>query len=237
MKHAGAVAWLLRRWAAVLAVSALGVVLYRWQSPRPQHLPLVTSIDGPPPAQATGVLVYLHGRGRGVGRAEGMVARLRKAGLPQDFAIASLEGPFASGFGHGWGDTAEEQAISRARVRSRLKELLGEGGPPPEHVVIAGFSQGAGIALDVAIEERRIGAVASFSPCLSMLRGALPHRDHLRILLAHGAQDARCPVEESRSLARVLEAAHRPAQYIEFDGGHVVPTEVVRALARFSRAP
>ena len=47
-----------------------------------------------------------------------------------------------------------------------------------------------------------IGAVASFSPCLSMLRGELPKREHLRILLAHGSHDERCPVEESRSLAR-----------------------------------
>jgi predicted esterase len=234
-------AWSLRRSASrvavALAVSALAVVLYVRRSPRPQHLPLATSIDGPTPAHAAGVLVYLHGRGSGLGRAERIVARLREAGLPPDFTIVSLEGPFSSGFGHAWGDTAEEQAASRSRVRSRLKDLLGDGGPRHDRVVIAGFSQGAGVAIDTAIEEPRIGAVASFSPCLSMLRGALPKRDDLRILLAHGAHDTQCPVEESRSLARVLEVAHKPAQYIEFDGGHVVPAEVVRALAAFATVP
>jgi phospholipase/carboxylesterase len=69
-----------------------------------------------------------------------------------------------------------------------------------------------------------------------MLRGQLPKREDVRVLLAHGAHDARCPVEESRSLARVLESAHKPAQYIEFDGGHTVPPEVVRALAAFAVA-
>jgi phospholipase/carboxylesterase len=220
--------------AVALAVSALAVVLYIRRSPRPPHLPLATSIDGPAPARAAGVLVYLHGRGSGLGRAARIAARLREAGLPANFTIVLLEGPFSSGFGHAWGDTAEEQASSRSRVRSRLKELLGDEGPRRERVIIAGFSQGAGVALDTAIEEPRIGAVASFSPCLSMLRGALPKRDDLRILLAHGAQDAECPVEESRSLARVLEAAHKPAQYIEFNGGHVVPAEVVRAVAAFA---
>ena len=64
----------------------------------------------------------------------------------------------------------------------------------------------------------------------------LPKRDDLRILLAHGNEDAHCPVEESRSLARVLEAAHKPAQTIEFDGGHVIPPEVVKKLAAFATA-
>jgi dipeptidyl aminopeptidase/acylaminoacyl peptidase len=53
------------------------------------------------------------------------------------------------------------------------------------------------------------------------------------VLLAHGSSDQRCPVEESRSLARALAAANKPAQNIEFDGGHVVPDEVLRAFVRF----
>jgi hypothetical protein len=35
----------------------------------------------------------------------------------------------------------------------------------------------------------------------------------------------------------VLEGAHKPAQYIEFDGGHVIPSEVIRALAAFALVP
>ena len=70
-----------------------------------------------------------------------------------------------------------------------------------------------------------------------MLRGELPKRDDLRVLLAHGAEDPVCPVEESRSLARMLDEAHKPAQYVEFDGGHTIPGVVVRALAKFATAP
>jgi len=224
------------RAALAVAGSVLALLLYRCQSPRPSHLPLATSVDGPLPARA-GLLVYLHGRGSGLGRTERIVARLRAAGLPRDFTIVSVEGPFVSGLGHGWGDTAEEQATSRSRLRSRLTDLLRDGAPPRGRVIIAGFSQGAGLALDTAIEDPRIGAVASFSPCLSMLRGALPQRADLRVLLAHGAHDLRCPVEESRSLARVLKAAHKPVKYIEFDGAHTVPSEVVRALAAFAMVP
>lgn len=148
-----------------------------------------------------------------------------------------VEAPYATAFGHQWGRTPEEQATSRARLRARLAELLGDAGPPRARVILAGFSQGAGMAIDTAIEEPRVGAVASFSPCLSWLRGELPKKSDLRVLLAHGTSDATCPVEESRSLARVLEAAGKAAQYIEFDGGHTVPPQVVRALAAFATAP
>ena len=101
-------------------------------------------------------------------------------------------------------------------------------------MVVAGFSQGAGVAGDVAVEEPRVGALASFSPCGFWLRDRLPKRANLRVLLAHGNRDAVCPVNESRSLATVLKDAQVPVQYLEFDGEHTVPAEVVRALVAFA---
>jgi phospholipase/carboxylesterase len=222
---------------AAFAALALAGLLYVRSGPRPASLPLATSIDGPPPARAAGVLVFLHGLGGSIARAEALAAQLRQAGLPPEVSIVLVEGPFFHGLGHSWGDTAEEQATSRARLRDRLRDLLGDGGPPRTRVVIAGFLQGAGVAIDTAIEEPRIGAVASFSPCRSMLRGELARRDALRILLAHGTRDERCPIEESRSLARALTAAQKPAQYIEFDGPHTVPPQVIRALVTFATEP
>jgi predicted esterase len=163
-----------------------------------------------------------------------MASALREVGLPKNVAVVLVEGPYHTWFGHHWGDTAAQQAISRQRLRERLRELLGDRGPPADRIVIAGFSQGAGVAIDMAVEELRFGKLASFSPCRSMLRGGLPKRAALRTLLAHGAADAVCPVEESRSLARVLGEAHKPARYIEFAGPHTIPLDVVRALATFA---
>ncbi len=68
------------------------------------------------------------------------------------------------------------------------------------------------------------------------MRGELPKRD-VRVLLAHGAVDAVCPVEESRSLARTLDEAHKPVRYLEFNGPHTVPPEVFTALATFATDP
>jgi predicted esterase len=164
--------------------------------------------------------------------------QLRAAGLPPGVAIVLLEAPFPTGIsGYSWGRTAETQSRSRRLLRSRLDDLLGEAGAPGSRVVLAGFSQGAGVALDVAVEDPRIEAVTSVSPRRSFFRGELPKREGLRILLAHGSRDQVCPVEASRSLARELEAANKPARYLEFDGGHAIPPEVVRALVDLMNMP
>jgi phospholipase/carboxylesterase len=223
-----------RIYAAVLVLTATLAFIHL--QPRAQSLPLETFVDGPAPAGAAGVFVFLHGRGGSIARSKGLVKRLREAGLPSDFSIVLLEGPFATVFGHAWGSDAGEQTVSRTRVRKRLGELLGAQGPPSRRILLAGFSQGAGVAGDVAVEEPRIGAVASLSPCAFWLRGALPSRAGIRVLLAHGSADRVCPVDESRSLAGALKKAGIPVQYLEFKGEHTIPPEVVRALVAFATA-
>jgi phospholipase/carboxylesterase len=208
-------------------------LLYLQFGPRPTFLPLRTCIDGPALADAADIVIFLHGRNRNLAYAQRMVTQMREAGLPATVAIVLVEAPYTTGLGHHWGYTAEAQATARARLRARLTDLIGEGASHRGRITIAGFSQGAGIAIDTTVEDPRVSGLASFSPCLSLLRGDLPKREGIRILLAHGNSDTTCPVEESRSLARVLEAAHRPARYIEFEGGHTVPPEVVKAFVDF----
>jgi phospholipase/carboxylesterase len=223
-----------RRAARGLALIGAGALLYFHLGPRPAFLPLASRIDGPALRNAAGVVVFLHGRGRSLAYAQGTAAQMRAEGLPSSFAIVLVEAPYSTGFGHQWGESAERQTAARARLRARLRELAAAGGPPQERWIIAGFSQGAGVAIDTAVEEPRFGALASFSPCLSMLRGELPKREGLRVLLAHGRRDDVCPLEESRSLARALAAAGKPAQYVEFDGGHAMPPEVLHAFVGFA---
>ena len=213
-----------------LVLGGLGILVYGDLAPRPERFELATIIDGPAPADAPGVVVFLHGIGQGFAQGDDVARRLRSAGLTSRVSIVIVRAPYRFGlFGYSWGDTPEERARSRARLRSMLGSLHVHDRVA---ITIAGFSQGASLALDTAAEEPRIDAVASFSPCYSENRGQLPSRS-LRFLLAHGTRDPSCPVEESRSLAKVLEAVHRPVRYIEFDGKHEMPTEVIEALAAF----
>lgn len=221
----------------VLAVGAIALTAYLRSCPRPASLPLETAIDGPLPGVAEVVLVLLHGRGGSTAQTAKLVKRLRDAGLPSDVSVVLLQGPYPTLFGQAWGSDAVDQATSRARVRARLAQLLGVRRSNPTRLVLAGFSQGAGIAGDIAAEEPRVTALASLSPCGFWLRSQLPKRTGLRVLLAHGSRDGVCPVNESRSLAAVLKEAHVPVQYLEFDGQHAIPVEVVRALVTFTTAP
>lgn len=222
----------VRRLVRIVVTSLVVAGLFYWQFvPRPERFGLATWIDGPAPRDAAGVLIFLHGLGRGFGEGRVVAHELREAGLPADISIVLIRGPYGYGFlGFSWGNTPEERTRSRARIRA---ELDGFHLPPRERVTLAGFSQGATLALDTAAEESRIEAVASLSPCYSERRGDLPSRD-LRFLLAHGTRDATCPIEESRSLAKVLEQSGKPVRYVEFDGPHTVPPEVVRALVTFA---
>lgn len=216
----------------------LGVVALAWFAPRPACLPLAVAIDGDP-HRATRLLVFLHGRGGSLRGTRDIVDRLRAADLPRDVAVVRWEAPYSGWVGHHWGFTSEDQASSRARLREGLDDLIAgradaEG---PVRIIVAGFSQGAGVALDLAVDDPRIDRVASFSPCQSFLRGSLPHRAGLRALLSHGREDTVCPVEESRSLARVLEAAGRPVEYLETDAGHTLPDVALRALVSLATSP
>lgn len=228
----------MRRAASYVAIAIMiALTAYMRLFPRSASLPLETAIDGPNPATAVGVLVFLHGRGGSTSRTVNLVKRVRDAGLPADFSIVLIQAPFPTLYGYFWGDNAADSSTSRARVRARLSELLGAHGPAPKRVVLAGFSQGAGLAGDIAAEDARIGALASFSPCWFWLRKQLPLRTGLRVLLAHGNRDAVCPVNESRSLANVLQGAQVPVQYLEFDGEHTVPDAAIRALVALATAP
>lgn len=223
-------AW--HRWLTVAALTASVAVAAQLTLPRgvdrPEPLPLLEAVDGPGPDAASAAVVYLHGLGRTLRQGEDLARRLRAAGLPSSVAVISLEGPYSARRGQHWGGTAEAQARSRTRIREALRPWLERS--PPLPVTLVGFSQGAGVAADLAVEEPRITALAAFAPCFMWLRGELPGRKGLRVLLAHGARDERCPPSESRTLAPVLERAGVPVRYLEFDGGHVVPDEVVAAL-------
>jgi carboxymethylenebutenolidase len=85
-------------------------------------------------------------------------------------------------------------------------------------VGVVGFSLGAYLALAVATQEPRIGALVD---CFGGLpvpfessAASLPP-----VLILHGDADPVVPVEEARKLARLLRAAGRPHEMQLYPGG------------------
>jgi phospholipase/carboxylesterase len=101
-------------------------------------------------------------------------------------------------------------------------------------VALAGFSDGASYALSVGLMNGDLfGDVLAFSPGF-----AEPAQNigKPRIFISHGDKDTVLPVESGgRRLAKELGEAGYDVDYREFDGGHIVPPDLVAAATkRFS---
>jgi phospholipase/carboxylesterase len=97
-----------------------------------------------------------------------------------------------------------------------------------DRVAFAGFSDGGSYALSVGLANGDLGdAVLAFSPGFA----APPTQTgRPRVFISHGRADAVLPLERcGQRVARVLAGAGYDVRYEEFDGGHVVPPELVTA--------
>jgi phospholipase/carboxylesterase len=102
-----------------------------------------------------------------------------------------------------------------------------------ERVGICGFSDGASYALSLGLSNGDLfRQVLALSPGFS----APSRREgRPRVFVSHGVRDQVLPIDPcSRRIVRVLRGAGYDVEYREFDGGHVLPPEMVTAaVARF----
>jgi phospholipase/carboxylesterase len=107
-------------------------------------------------------------------------------------------------------------------------------------LVVAGFSQGAMLALDCVFQAPPLAvdalalwsasrlAFSEWTPALHRLRG-------VRVELLHGRRDANVDVAAGRSLHDALAAEGADARWATFDGGHEIPLQAWVALRRVVR--
>ena len=95
-------------------------------------------------------------------------------------------------------------------------------------VAVSGFSDGASYALSIGLANGDLfGHVLAWSPGFM----APPHlTGRPRVFVSHGIHDRVLPIDGcSRRLVPVLRADGYDVRYDEFDGGHVVPPDVLAA--------
>ena len=107
-------------------------------------------------------------------------------------------------------------------------------------LVLAGFSQGAMLALDAVLQAPPLPvdalalwsgsrlAFAEWAPALHRLRG-------LRVDVIHGRGDANLGIAAGHSLREVLADAGAHVRWLPFDGGHEIPPQAWLALRRLVR--
>ncbi len=125
-------------------------------------------------------------------------------------------------------DVPEGLADARGRVSAMLDEL------DAPQIVLGGFSQGAMLALDVALHsERRLAGLALMSGTLLAEHAwipLMPKRAGLRVVQSHGRLDPLLPFSIAERLQRELTAAGLEVTFIPFNGGHEIPGSVIDAL-------
>jgi phospholipase/carboxylesterase len=123
---------------------------------------------------------------------------------------------------------AVEQLIARERGR----------GIDSRHIVLAGFSQGGAIALQVGLRHRdRLGGILALSTYLPLqdsleAEAALSNRS-TPIFMAHGTQDPIVPLSLAESSAAALRSHGYEVEWHTWPMPHSVCAEEVQAAAEF----
>lgn len=143
---------------------------------------------------------------------------------------------------HAWTDELPQPHLPHAGVsaaRSAVQMLLRDAQQryAPDSIAVAGFSQGAMLALDVALDgQPPVDRAAVLSGVL--LADSLPalHRKTASpraVFVAHGRRDPVLPFAGGASIETLLTPYGHRVTFVPFDGGHEIPDAVVARLGQF----
>jgi phospholipase/carboxylesterase len=108
------------------------------------------------------------------------------------------------------------------------------------HLVLGGFSQGAMLALDVALHrDAPPAALVVMSGTLVAERDwapRLPTLANVPVVMSHGRHDMLLPFAIAELLRDQLRAAGGRVDWHAFLGGHEIPPEAIDAITKLVRA-
>lgn len=179
-------------------------------------------------------IVLLHGWGANARDLAGLIPMLD---LP-NYQFFCLDAPLAHPYvplGRMWYDLEREDEAGLNQSRQQLNQWLDtletEMGIARSRTILAGFSQGGAMTLDV-------GVTRSFAGLVSM-SGYLhappqPTTDDLPpVLMTHGSQDPVIPLNLSHQARETLSKLGMDVRYCEYEMGHEIRPEVIEMLRSF----
>jgi phospholipase/carboxylesterase len=208
------------------------------------------------------LVVLLHGYGA---PGDDLVPLQRVLNVPREVRFAFPEAPLtppemAMYGGRAWWHIdvmrlQQEAAAGRARERMRetpaglpeartqidavLDALMRELHVPEDKLILGGFSQGAMLALDVALHtQRKLAGLILLSTTFLNRDVWLPlmaARTALPVLQTHGKQDPLLDFDIAVELREALKSAGAKLEWVEFRGGHELPHAVLDAIGSFVR--
>jgi phospholipase/carboxylesterase len=205
---------------------------------QPQQLTVIHQAPRKPAPGKPPLLVLLHGHGADEKDLLPMVAR-----LDPRLAIASLRAPIQiRQGGYSWlsGNTEAELDDARRAVLACIEQVVIGTNADADRVYVAGFSQGAMLALAIALTEpQKIAGAAVMSGRLAAaIRDRHAPVDSMRgfpILVTHGTEDQQIPIRSARDIRQALKPLSVDLEYHEFDIGHSISDQTVSVLDRWLR--
>lgn len=197
---------------------------------------------GAEPGNASAAVILIHGRGA---TAEGMLRltyRLSE-GLDEPEAIAFLAPQAAGNVWYPYRFIAplemnEPWLSSALAAIDRAIDGLVDAGVPSERIMLAGFSQGACLALEYAARAtRKIGAVAGLSGGLigpvDEPHAPLGEVKDLPVFLGSGTEDDHVSPEQVRESARLFENAGANVDLRIYEGmAHIINDDEIAAVGQ-----
>lgn len=123
------------------------------------------------------------------------------------------------------------------KARGYAQSLLEELNIPPSKLIIGGFSQGAVLAVDIALHSpHKYAALLILSGTLTKSdewkKLALLHKG-LPFFQSHGIYDPLLPLSKAEELEKLLTGQGLNGHLFAFDGGHEISSSVQHELALF----
>ena len=183
----------------------------------------------------TYLLVMLHGWGANY---QDFVAIAKVLNLP-DFGYIFPNAPFdhfqVPG-GKAWYALENKEFTGIAESKELLKDWLfsleASTGIPISRTVVAGFSQGGAMTLDVALT-LPFAAVCSFSGYLHYEPQPQSNRVFSPTLIIHGKQDPVVPIEAAIKARDELTKIGVPVEYHELEMAHEVKDDAIALFKQF----
>lgn len=202
--------------------------------------------DGPPPREAAGVIVLVHGRGAGAGDIMNLGRILVERAGRDDLCLLAPEATTLSWYPNRFLAPTESNQpwLDSARgVLDRLVDgICGSGDVPLKRIILAGFSQGACLVSDVLYRRPRLyGGALLFSGGLIGAEGtAFPLRGSLEgtpVLLGCSDRDPHIPRERVDETAAVLTAMNARVDCRIYENmGHTINEDEIDAATAMVHA-
>ena len=192
--------------------------------------------------KANRALIVLHGWGA---NQHDLIPLVQSLNLPSPhcfFPNAPFDVPGTGGTGKGWFSFPLNEDSEQERIKSRetlfsLVNNVQEKGFSPKEIVLVGFSQGAGMCLDVMLHMKTpIGAVVALSGFLMDGENVKSREDlptETPIFAAHGLYDPILPLKQSKETLHTLKESGFSLTWREYPIAHEISNDEIGDICVF----